>query len=129
MFLSPEREIEWIYSGNKEMYLKEPIEKIDDEVSVAEDFWQACEVNCVAECCGLEAFCFYEETILDALKMSNNEKILKMIESIVSKMAESKCQLYSSSRLNQVFPRNDLFELMSHIEKIIKSTCQSTQCR
>ena len=119
LFLSKDNCIEWIYPGTEEMYQKENKQSIEAEVSVCTEFWSLCETFCVSDCCGTEAYCFYEDVVIGAAQKCGPSNVLSMLELLKSKVKSSSDSLFVSTTLNQIFMKGDLVNLIDHLEQII----------
>ncbi|MEQ9166866.1 MAG: DUF6331 family protein [Fulvivirga sp.] len=85
-------------------------------------FWKQLEIECLAECCGIDAFSFWAENIQKANKKANISNLENLINQIIEKVAAIKEDVVVSSQLNQLINRKVFLELLEHIKKNIKSS-------
>lgn len=85
-------------------------------------FFDKLEVECVRECCGIEAFSFMPENIHKALVGLSSESIVTQLKAMQTAIEEQ--WWYSavgSTILNNNFDRKVFLQLLAHIIKTIES--------
>jgi hypothetical protein len=90
------------------------VKAIDDEVANLERLWSELEVQCVAGCCGLDAFDFFQDHVqiaLSALGPLIGSDLRRFREAISTGSSE----VLMSHRLNVRIHRIQLLELVDHI--------------
>lgn len=88
--------------------------QIDEFVGRIPAFWNELETKCVAECCGIAAFGFWEEDLCRAFEKCGME-VRKTIDNLRAFVAGHEAGWFVSRRLNQFFPRDSLVELLNYI--------------
>ena len=83
-------------------------------------FFDKLEVECVRECCGIEAFSFMPEDIHKALVGLFAETIVTQLKAMQTAIEEQWwCKTVSSTILNNNFDRKVFLQLLAHIIKTI----------
>jgi hypothetical protein len=106
--------------------LQSPQSGLDDALNIDRfvdripAFWKDLETECMAECCGIAAFSFWQEDIDRALGKGSTG-VAETIEDLRFFVAENDGKVFVSSRLNQYFPHQTLIELLDHISAAIKN--------
>lgn len=88
------------------------------------DVLETLEMECVAECCGIDAFNFWPERIRSSMVKLDAERLPALsrdFEEAVKKLMELSAETVVSNRLNQLFPRSVLIELLKHIHQSLLS--------
>jgi hypothetical protein len=99
----------------------ERAESIDHLISPIEPFWSALETNCVAGCCGIDAFSLWPEDIEAASSSQERQAIVSALESLREFGESSSADTFVSSRLNNLFDKKVLIELIQHIQSYVVS--------
>ena len=95
---------------------------IDPYMSPLNAFCDKLEVECVRECCGIEAFSFMPEDIHKALVGLSAETVIIQLKAIQTAIEEQWwCKTVSSTILNNNFDRKVFLQLLNHIIKIIST--------
>lgn len=87
--------------------------EIDDVLEESMPIWDALETECVAGCCGIEAFCFWPEGLAQsrrALREVDVVQVLQRLRDVVA--AGNDDDVLVSTRLNTLFVRASLVELL-----------------
>ena len=83
-------------------------------------FFDKLEVECVRECCGIEAFSFMPEDIHKALVGLSVETVIIQLKAMQTAIEEQWwCKTVSSTILNNNFDRKVFLQLLNHIIKTI----------
>jgi len=94
--------------------------KIDHLIEPMEEFWRALETECLAECCGIDAFNLWPEAIRRAAGEVTDPELPNKIGALRAFVAGSVEESFVSSRLNNLFRRGVLLELLDHIVDNVK---------
>ena len=84
-------------------------------------FFDKLEVECVRECCGIEAFSFMPENIHKALVGLSSESIVKQLKAMQTAIEEQWWyNTVGSTILNNNFDKKVFLQLLAHIIKTIE---------
>ena len=84
-------------------------------------FFDKLEVECVRECCGIEAFSFMPENIHKALVGLSSESIVTQLKAMQTAIEEQWCyNTVGSTILNNNFDKKVFLQLLAHIIKTIE---------
>jgi hypothetical protein len=79
-------------------------------------FWRALETECVAGCCGIEAFWFAAEDVQRASTICRNGELQCSLRDLRMHVQQSAVdQGFVSKELNQYFSRDFLLKLLDHL--------------
>ena len=93
---------------------------LDPYIVPLNTFFDKLEVECVRECCGIEAFSFMPEDIQKALLGLSAETIVTQLKAMQTAIEEQWwCKTVSSTILNNNFDRKVFLQLLAHIIKTI----------
>ena len=93
---------------------------LDPYIASLNTFFDRLEVECVRECCGIEAFSFMPEDIQKALIGLSAETIVTQLKAMQTAIEEQYwCKTLSSTILNNNFDRKVFLQLLNHIIKTI----------
>lgn len=95
-----------------------PIHKelnIDFSIYEMNEFWKNLETECVAGCCGIDAFRFWPEDISRATSAVNKNELVENLFRLEREVGESDKQIIISYLLNAVFTKKTFLELIEHI--------------
>ena len=93
---------------------------IDPYMSPLNAFFDRLEVECVRECCCIEAFSFMPEDIQKALVGLSAETVIIQLKAMQTAIEEQYwCKTVSSTILNNNFDRKVFLQLLAHIIKTI----------
>lgn len=93
---------------------------LDSYIAPLNTFFNKLEVECVRECCGIEAFSFMPEDIQKALVGLSVETIVTQLKAMQTAIEEQWwCKTVSSTILNNNFDRKVFLQLLNHIIKTI----------
>ena len=93
---------------------------IDPYMSPLNAFFDRLEVECVRECCCIEAFSFMPEDIQKALVGLSAETVIIQLKAMQTAIEEQYwCKTVSSTILNNNFDRKVFLQLLNHIIKTI----------
>jgi len=117
---------QWIAHGNFERDPK--IEQIDRELAPVLPFIASLETDCVAECCGINAFGLWPEQIKDAIKEDDSHRVeglilaFLQIEEAVNAMD---CDVVCSKRMNACFRVGAFLQLVRHLRSVLEDLHKS----
>jgi hypothetical protein len=84
------------------------------------EFWNKAETDCVAGCCGINAFGLWPEEIVEVIKYLDTPTLVKQLERIQETVLASDAQIISYLRLNYNFARVSFLELIDYLITEIK---------
>ena len=85
-------------------------------------FFDKLEVECVRECCGIQAFSFMPENIHKALVGLSVETVITQLKAMQTAIEEQYwCKTVGSTILNNNFDRKVFLQLLDHIIKTIST--------
>ena len=95
---------------------------LDPYIAPLNTFFDNLEVECVRECCGIEAFSFMPDDIQKALVGLSVETIVTQLTEMQTAIEEQWwCKTVSSTILNNNFDRKVFLQLLNHIIKTIST--------
>lgn len=93
---------------------------LDPYIAPLNIFFDKLEVECVRECCGIEAFSFMPEDIQKALAGLSVETVIIQLKAMQTAIEEQYWyKIVSSTILNNNFDRKVFLQLLNHIIKTI----------
>lgn len=97
----------------------ESLFNVDQLFEPTEQFWKYLETECVAACCGIDAFALWPEDIKNASKHFD----LTELKDQLSTMKDDVVQVYKnviiSKRLNNLFDKKVFIQLIDHISSCV----------
>ena len=95
---------------------------LDPYIAPLNIFFDKLEVECVRECCGIQAFSFIPEDIHKALVGLSSESIVTQLKAMQTAIEEQWWyNTVGSTILNNNFDRKVFLQLLAHIIKTIES--------
>ena len=119
-------EDEWIEWKDFDEKSVQPLE-IDDLLRPTFGFWKRLETECVAECCGIDAFTFWPEDIEQAAKNTCKVTLTEDLIKIKLTLITLSDSVISSDFLNQLIAKEVFLELVDHIIKNINKQHITTE--
>jgi hypothetical protein len=110
----------WIKWGNFNPSNNSEIIEIDELLKPTYDFWTGLETQCVAECCGIDAFSFWEDDIKKAISYKDKVQLIKVFNNVKTEIINSTKTIVSSSRLNCSMDIEVFIQLIDHILTTLK---------
>ncbi len=99
----------WLKLGSCNDINLDNAKSIDDIINDNE-FWDYLELNCMSECCGINAFRFWQEDIEKVTSKLGRQKILTYLLDINNQIYKLDTNILISTRLNNMFLKiNQLF--------------------
>lgn len=93
---------------------------LDPYIAPLNTFFNKLEVECVRECCGIEAFSFIPDDIQKALVGLSIETVITQLKAMQTAIEEQWwCKTVGSTILNNNFDRKVFLQLLNHIIKTI----------
>ena len=93
---------------------------LDPYIAPLNIFFDKLEVECVRECCGIQAFSFMPEDIHKALVGLSVETVITQLKAMQTAIEEQYwCKTVGSTILNNNFDRKVFLQLLNHIIKTI----------
>ena len=80
-----------------------------------EAFWRSLEVNCVSECCGINAHSFWPQDIWNAARQSQIPDLQPKLEKLRTHADSLSTECVYSEILNQYFDRTMFSKLLDHV--------------
>ena len=94
--------------------------EIDDLLTPSFKFWDGLETLCLAECCGIEAFAFWEENVTKASDEIDKTQLVTTLRNARAELILSPKAVVLSSKLNNLLDKNVFIELLDHIVTTIE---------
>ena len=95
---------------------------LDPYMAPLNTFFDKLEVECVRECCGIQAFSFMPKDINKALVGLSAETIVTQLKAMQTAIEEQYwCKTVGSTILNNNFDRKVFLQLLNHIIKTIST--------
>lgn len=104
--------IKWVGFDSKK---DNEIIEIDNILKPTIDFWDGLETQCVAECCGIDAFSFWEDDIEQSINNLDKTELINNLRDVKSELINTSKTIVSSSRLNNLLDKRVFIELIDHI--------------
>jgi hypothetical protein len=98
---------------------------IDWLIAPMQEFWMLLESNCVAGCCGIDAFGLWPEDIQRASKGLADASLRDKFAALRTFVQQSGASTFVSTRLNNFFDRAVLLQLLDHISRHIATEATS----
>jgi hypothetical protein len=87
--------------------------EIDDVLDETMPIWDALENECVAGCCGIEAFCFWPDEIEKSLTRLRDVPVVQALQRLRDRLAQGNDDdVLVSTRLNTLFVRSSFVDLV-----------------
>jgi hypothetical protein len=93
--------------------------EIDELLRPTFDFWNRLETQCMATCCGIDAYTFGEEDIRNAIEGLDMTQLAVTLKYAKAEILQSNRTVVLSSKLNNLFHKHVFIELIDHILKIV----------
>ncbi|WP_240223335.1 MULTISPECIES: DUF6331 family protein [Gammaproteobacteria] len=95
---------------------------IDHIIHKTSDLWNSLETECVAGCCGIDAFSFYPKDIISAISENDNSQLGALIQETINEIECLPTTVVVSNRLNNYEDKAVFIALLNHLLKVITST-------
>jgi len=113
----------WIRFGNLAGDQARAIQ-IDPHLAPVMPFFERLETECVADCCGIDAFQLWPEEIekvIATLGQGELATLTSELASVQSEIERLHCNTVVSTRMNQYFRRVVFLEVLTHIRNVVES--------
>ena len=77
------------------------------------------ETSCLADCCGLEAFSFHIDDVVNAVLHYNKDELLDSLDFVIDDISRIANPALRSQRLNNLIDRGTLIDLLKHIKACV----------
>ena len=95
---------------------------LDPYIAPLNTFFDKLEIECVRECCGIQAFSFMPEDIQKALAGLSAKTVITQLKAMQTAIEEQYwCKTVGSTILNNNFDRKVFLQLLNHIIKTIST--------
>ena len=95
---------------------------LDSYIVSLNTFFDKLELECIRECCGIQAFSFMPEDIHKALVGLSAKTVITQLKAMQTAIEEQYwCKTVGSTILNNNFDRKVFLQLLDHIIKIIST--------
>jgi hypothetical protein len=95
--------------------------EIDNLLKPTFDFWDGLETQCLAECCGIDAFAFWEEDIMRSSKELDHTQLVVDLRNVKAELIKSSKTIVLSSKLNNLLDKAVFVKLVDHILTTIET--------
>jgi hypothetical protein len=109
--IGQDRWIKWVELGPNDADLY----NIDHLLEPLEQLWQNLETECVAACCGINAFALWPEDIENASKHLDTINLKDHLLQLKKDLTQVDKNIIVSKRLNNLFDKQVFIQLLDHI--------------
>ena len=94
--------------------------ELDEVLRPIEPFLNALETNCVAGCCGIDAYALWPDDIVSAAKLSVVADLPRAINDVRMRIVDADADSFVSYRMDNYFHKTTLLQLVDHIAENIR---------
>jgi hypothetical protein len=94
--------------------------EIDDLLRPTFNFWDKLETQCVAGCCGIDAYSFWEEDIKRAVDKVDKTDLIKNLLTAKAEIESRSERIVISGKLNNLIDKSVFIQLLDHIVTTIQ---------
>ena len=94
---------------------------IDEIILPLSSLLKLLQIDCVAECCGLDAFSFFPEDILAVVPEPDRKSTAELLTVAITAVEQLTENALGSIRLNNAIDRETMLELLRHIRNTVQS--------
>ncbi len=98
--------------------------EVDSWIVELEPLWRLLETDCVAACCGVDAFDFSPDRLSAAMQNLNRSDVCTKMAALRDRVISVQSGAFVSRRLNSYFDRSVLVALLDHL---CSHCCPETQ--
>ena len=98
---------------------------IDVLVRDTSDVWTALETQCVAGCCGIEAFEFWPEDVQKASAHLDVAAAIQKLASLRSAIGGLSAEVLLSRRMNSYFDKRQFLLLLDHLLRAFRNVAEA----
>jgi hypothetical protein len=95
--------------------------ELDEILKPIEPFLNLLETECVAACCGIDAYALWRKDIARAAKQSEITDLSQSIDDARQRIATTTGDSFVSHRMNNFFHRQTLLQLIDHIAHCVRN--------
>ncbi|WP_417763019.1 DUF6331 family protein [Shewanella sp.] len=96
---------------------------LDPLMSELLPMWQALETECVAACCGIDAFGLWPEDVLAHTAQLSHASLSQQLAALIEQIQRTPAAIYDSDQLNNYFSRETLLALLQHLQRVFHGNC------
>ncbi|HDR9797534.1 TPA: hypothetical protein QDC59_001088 [Burkholderia cenocepacia] len=111
----------WIECGDLPADLRDAID-VDPHLAAVMPLIDALETNCVAGCCGIDAFGLWSDEIAVARDTWDSDALTRLVDDLLSirhAIEALPSDIVVSKRINQYFRKTAMLELLAHLRTAI----------
>ena len=94
--------------------------ELDEILKPVESFLELLETDCLAACCGIDAYALWPNDIKHAARQSEIKNLSISIDDARQRIAASIGDTFVSHRMNNYFHRQTLLQLIDHIAHCVR---------
>ena len=99
---------------------------VDDVLEPLSPLFKRLEIECVAECCGLDAFSFTRDDILAVASKLDISQLLRDLNQAINTIESLTSSVLGSEMLNNGIDRGTLLDLLGHIRQTVNTRMDGT---
>ncbi len=96
--------------------------EIDEILKPVFPFLELLENDCVAECCGIDAYTLWPDDIVEACRQFDPLELLQKIEQIRKRVSDTDGDVVVSHKINNYFDKGVFLRLIDHITSSIRTS-------
>jgi hypothetical protein len=95
--------------------------EVDSLLEPTFDFWDGLETECVAGCCGIDAFAFWEDDIMRSSNKVDTTQLVGDLKNVKTALIKSAKTIVLSNKLNNLLDKEVFIKLVDHILTTIET--------
>ena len=92
---------------------------VDPLLEPTEQLWKNLETECVAACCGIDAFALWSEDIKNASEHLDRKELKAQLSRLKDEVVQADKNIVVSKRLNNLFDKSVFIQLIDHISNCL----------
>lgn len=112
-------EDQWIIFGDLKNGQNEAF-NVDSLMEALIPMWKSLETQCVAECCGIDAYDLWEEDVLKNTENFNHQALIEELVKFRNEIASLEQEVLVSKVLNNFFTKETFIKVLEHLLTIYK---------
>lgn len=92
-----------------------------DEIIKYDEFWDYLELECMSECCGINAFRFWEKDIKKVTCKLGKQNVLNYLSDVKNEIVKLNAEILISKRLNNLFVKKGFLKLINYLIESIET--------